>query len=157
MDLIPRYFRHCIWNVKWIRCCKEQAILLYVSKDGRLQKLTSCLLSLQMSTSAKPQTNSIIFPLQHDVQGKPSRSLSVFSSPAHFGPSRSVTPADPTRCQPRRAQTAAELPRELTGVTISLGLSIALVLNEVSICQCLGYMYRGLQLVGIREIQNSLC
>lgn len=156
MYLIPGYFRQCIWNVKWIRYCKEQTILLYVSKDGRLRKLTSCLLSLQMSTSAKPQTNSIIFPLQHDVQRKPSRSLSVFSSPAHFGPRRSVTPSDPTPSAPlspdgSRAATGTD------GCHHSLGLSIALVLDELSVCQCLGYMYWGLQLVGIREIQNSLC
>lgn len=107
-----------------------------------------------MSTSGEfNQANSVIFPLQYDVQRKPSPCSSVFSSPALFGPSQSMTPSDPTPCQLHGAQAAAELTQDLTGVTISLGLSMALLLKELSICQCLRYMYCGLQLVEIREIQ----
>lgn len=53
---------------------------------------------------------------------------------------------------------AAETPQELVGcVATSRGLSLAPLLKEIAICQCLGCMCGGLQLSGITEIRNSLC
>lgn len=144
-----------IWNVKWIRYCKEQIITL--CQQG-LKVAKACVLTPHWKCQHQLSLRLIkLFSLCSMMSKGSIHSASMSSAPLHILTCLGLTSSDLTPCQLHWVLTATELPRELMGVTISLGFSITLVLNKLSVCHCLGYAYWGLQLVGLREIQNFLC
>lgn len=144
---------NCIWNAKWLQYCKEQTITL--CQQG-LKGEETCKLTPLTENQHQPSLRLIQLFSLYSMMSKELTMLQCLQLPCTF---QFVWENDAFRSDPCLlcwVQRAAELPQELMSVMISLGLSVALLLNELSICQCLGSMYWELQLVGTSKKQNSL-